>query len=462
MPPQIPTLAELFARLLADGRARLPGADWSRGSDNWKRLRIWAGASIGLYHHVKVSFDQLLPDTAEGVWLDRIGAIWDVARRGATPARKADALRVTGTVATAITTGEQLVSDSGLRYQVNENATVGALGYVDVDVVAVDTGAATRLDAGATLTFVSPPAGITAKAVLQLDLDEDGEDQESDGAYRERILNRIGLGSAGGNANDYRQWALASAATIATAYVYPNRAGRGTVDIAALHAGSGTARLLTAAERTALKDYIGAIRPVATRGLRVLEVTTRAEDIEVLFSLLPGSGNAWDWDDSTPLTPASHDQALRQITMAADLPADIDIGDRICFKNTDGQLYTIEDIPAADTIQTSVEVSDIGAGVIVTDHSAYAGGDLSRPLRDAVIAHVASFGPAIGDAGVGDWFDALKPSRLVGALYVDVPGVYDVDVSTPAATVTPEDPAYPSDDSIELIIHGAVLVRRKW
>src|SRR5690606_14917979 len=131
------------------------------------------------------------------------------------------------------------------RYQVAENGSVPAGGtYVDVDVSAIDTGAATRLAAGQTLVFVAPPAGITANALTVLPLEQDGFDAERDSAYSVRVNDELGKPRMGGSQDDFVKWAL-SQTGIAAAYCYPNRAGVGTVDVAALHEGNGSARSLT-------------------------------------------------------------------------------------------------------------------------------------------------------------------------------------------------------------------------
>ena len=44
---------------------------------------------------------------------------------------------------------------------------IGGGGYVDVDVVAVDTGSQTRVGNGTILEFVSPPAGVNTRAEVQ-------------------------------------------------------------------------------------------------------------------------------------------------------------------------------------------------------------------------------------------------------------------------------------------------------
>ena len=459
MPITLPTLDELHQQLLNDFRSRFPTAEWGRNGDNWKRLRILAGTVWGLYYQQQIQDEDLYPDTATDDALVRIGTIWGVDRKGATGARKSDALRVFGTNGSSISSGDQLVSGSGLLYQVNENETVDSVGYVDVDVVAISTGAATRLLAGDVLTFSSPPAGIEAEAELQLDLDEDGEDIENEGAYRNRILAKISQPGQGGNANDYKQW-LEEITGITTGYVYPLRRGLGTVDLAALHSGRGTVRPLDSNERAEALAYIETKRPVSVKGIRVLEVTTNPQNVEVLVQVKPGTQYQWDWGDSVALEVDSWTGATRTLAFTTNRPSDMEVGDRIVIKDDaglgSGEQFTIEAFGGADEVVLS-EAPDVAP---VAGDNVYSGGDIVDSVRDALLNHIDSLGPAVGDYGTGEWDDELDPGQIEAVVF-DVDGVRKVDVSVPAVTVTPEDPEFPDDDSVELIIPLRVLVRRK-
>jgi hypothetical protein len=73
------------------------------------------------------------------------------------------------------------------------------------DIVAIDTGSKTRLEAGEVLEYLAPPLNIETQVVLQLALDEDGADAESDGAARNRLLAALSQPTAGGNAGRLRR-----------------------------------------------------------------------------------------------------------------------------------------------------------------------------------------------------------------------------------------------------------------
>jgi uncharacterized phage protein gp47/JayE len=466
MPIDIPTLDELHQRLLDAAKGSLTDLDIARFSDEYKRLRVVAGMGFQLNHHLSVIADDVLADTAEGDQQDRHGFIYNVTRKPATPAAKADALRLVGASGSPFVVGDELVSVGGLRFQVNEGGTIPAAGQLDVDVVGIDTGSQTKLNAGEVLTFLSAPVGIEAEAELQLDLDEGGDDQESDGAYRVRILNAIQQPGMGGNANDYEQFAIEEEG-IATAYVYPLRGGAGTVDVAALHTGSGTVRLLTTGEIATLQTAMDVKIPVSLKtgtSFRVLEVTSLEQDVEITVEPTFEAQFQFDWDDSggalaldgaTPWTGAT-----RTLKLDLDRPTDMDEGDRIVIKTAagdgTGEVFTIERFGAA-TDEIILDKSPVPAPVAAD--LVYAGGPLTNAVRDSILEFIDALGPAIGDDGVGNWFDSIIPSRME-AIALDEDGVNNATTVTPVSTVTPADPQFPLDGTIELLIPGEILVRK--
>lgn len=471
MPIELPALEELHQRLIDHFKGSFPDFDVGTLSDAWKRLRVIAGLGFQLNANTQNARDALLATVAAGADLDRLANVFlgEDSRKGATPARKSDALRVTGTLAATVSIGDELTNAAGLRFQVNENAAIPVGLFVDVDIVGVDTGSQTALEAGTVLTFTSPPAGIDQTAELQLDLDEDGTDQESDGELRVRLLNAIRTPGAGGNANDYRTFITEDDPDIDgdgifRGYVYPLRGGRGSVDVAALHAGSGTVRLLTAPERTALADAINdSKRPVSVKAFRVLEVTTLEQDIELTITIAPGSQFAFDWNDIVAPIVASWEPggATRTIRFTLDRPTDMQEGDRIVIKTAagdgTGEQFTIESLPGT---LTDIVIDRVPSPVPVATDLVYSGGNLTDTVRDAILSFMNNLGPSVGSFGVGDWESDIPPERIL-AIALQTTGVRDGTVITPATTIVPDDPAFPLDDTIELLIPGEVVVRKE-
>lgn len=445
-----------FARSL--GRALLPTRDWSPLGMGGKWARWFAGVVTDLHAHVDSIKDDLLPDTASGTALDRWGKIRGVTRKAATPARKSNALRVQGTSGTAITIGLVLTSKGGLTFQVNEAETIPAAGNVAVDIVAISTGAQTRLPKGEVLTFSAPPAGIEEEAELILAMDEDGVDAESDGDYRNRILEKFSSPPLGGAQSDYVQWAK-EVTGIATAYAYPLRQGFNSVDLAALHSGSGSARLLTAGENTSLDTYVRAKKPAGVT-LRVLTVQATDVDVELLVTPTGEAAYEFDWVDSTPLVVSAWAAATRILTFTTDRPASMKAGHRLTIKPTagggDGKQHVIESLSGAN----AVVLKEAPALAPAATDTVYSGGPLVDTLRNAIIAHIDALGTSNTDAApyLG-WEANLRPANLYKIAQLTT-GVKKSNVTAPTATVEPADNPYPSDATVFVLVPRRILVRK--
>jgi uncharacterized phage protein gp47/JayE len=460
MPFETPTLDEEHEFLIAHFRSVRPEDDVSQGSFNWLWLRTVAAGITGNHAHVAAVKNDLMPDTAEGAMLERWGAIRGVTRKSATPARKADALRIFGTVATVVPDATEYTHVSGLRFRTSGANAIGSGGYVDADVVAIDTGSQTRLAKGEQLTIATPLAGTEDIAELQLDLDEDGEDQESDGALRERVLSRFSDPPLGGAATDYEQWALEETG-IADAYAYPLRQGAGSVDLVALHAGSGTARILTEGERVALESVIDAKRPVAVKAFRVLKVMAETVPVEVEILDNGSAASAFDFDDSSSPVVLAYNAGTRTVQLSAVRPATMDAGDRVVFARVDGtgtgRERVIESLSSTDSfvleVDDSGDVPDVGAAI-------YSGGPLVESVREAIQAMFDELGSANpDDTQYGAWEGNVDPDAISDAAR-DVAGVKRAYTIEPAALVEADDPSFPDDDEIGLLIAGRILVHK--
>lgn len=465
----IPSLGDIIDALVRDFANRFPTANLAKRSDNWLRVAHQAMVAALLHRQIRVIDRDLWPDTASGDELERHAGIRGITKRSATPAKKSNALRLTGTLAAAFTTGDQLTHSSGLKFQVNETGTIPGALFVDVDVIAVDTGSQTKLASGETLTFVSPPAGINSKAVLQLALDEDGADKETDGELQTRVLDKIAEPGMGGNAEDFREWAK-ELSGIFEAYVYPLRQGLGSVHVAALKTGTGAARILSGSELTALQAKLDDERPIAYEDCKALTVAAEPQAIEV--AVLELDGFEWDWNDLTPLAVSSWTGGTRTLKFTVPRPSDIDIGDRIVFKRTTGTLnsgkaHIVESFGAADEVILRDD-PELSTTPPVAGNPVYAGGPLTEPVRTAIQAHVDTLGPARVDTLVAGkdysapntsyWEGSLRPSRILGAAQ-SVEGTVDTDVLAPASVYNPTNGAPAL--SVGLATASQIIVRAK-
>jgi len=264
----------------------------------------------------------------------------------------------------------------------------------------------------------------------------------------------------GGTRVDYQEWAL-EVTGIAAAYAYPLRGGNGTVHLAALHAGSGAARILDSVEVSDLQALIDASkRPVSVKGFRVLQVVDEPTDVEIAVTPDGEPENEFDWDDTAPPVIASWSAVDNKLVFTADRPASMAAGHRLVLATGDsGAERVIESLDLVDADTVYLEADDAGDTPVATD-TVYSGGPLVAPIRAAVIALIDALGTANPDARrYGPWEGNLRPSKIAGAAE-DVDGVLSAAVITPAAIVEASDPAYPDNDTIGLITAGRILVRR--
>jgi len=505
MPLKIPTYEETRSFLMAFGRALFPFANYgSPHSWHGRKAGFLAAAVTELHAHVDSAQRDVHPLTAgDGKpvsdWGDAVGVI----RKAATPARKSRAGRVSGSAASTVVPLAMLRHEaSGLTFAVNQAVTIAGVagvdpdGFVDADIVAIDVGAQTRLDAGETLKFVDTPVGIQTSVVLQLALDEGGYDTEQFGSYRNRMLATFSQAPSGGNQYDFCKWALESLAAVAYAYAYPHRAGRGTIDVVAFYEASGTSRSLSADDRAAVAAYIRTKAPFqiagAGGGLRVLETIADPQRVELVLSADGLAVNAFDWVDSPPLVVGGWTSGTRELAVTTALPTSLRAGHRLILSGVtdptsqDGREYKIESITQTFSPgKVVLEKAPVNAPVV--GDLVYSGGPLVTPVRNAIVAHldgqtvyagrgrrplpasaVASaigldvLAEGIGSANPGGFYGAWTGAILRASLSViamSKGGVRNVVVTTPVADYEAADDAFPLDGQIHYVTPGVVLVR---
>lgn len=258
MPFNRPTLTTLIERARDDFNARLPGADSRlRRSVLDVLARIHAAVAHGLYGFQEWISRQVFPDTAEAESLARWAAIWGVTRKAAVPA--SGAVVVTGANGAGVPAGALLIRADGAEYRVTEARVVTGVASV-VPVEAVDAGAGGNAPAGQRLNFVSPIVGVNVAAVIDAGGLTGAADQEDDDSLRQRLLDRIRRPPHGGNADDYRRWAL-EVPEVTRAWVYPQQLGPGTVSLAFVMDGREDI-IPTAADVADVAAYVEERRPV--------------------------------------------------------------------------------------------------------------------------------------------------------------------------------------------------------
>lgn len=494
MPYSLPSLTDTQAMLVAAFKAAFPDRSISsRFGFYWKLLRIFAGGITDLHAKQQASQKAVMPTTARGAELLEWCNVTGIKRKGATPARKSQALRLRGTVGSTASSTDTLVHQpSGLRYQIaatGGTVTIPVAGYLDVDVVAIDVGSITRLEAGEVLEFLSAPAGITTRAELQLAVDEDGYDQELETSLSQRMLATFGR-SSGGNDADWQAWCLAFTG-VSSAFVYAGRNGIGSVDIVALHSGNGSARSLTSPERSDLLAYLIDLAPAQLGGgaLRVLETMDQFVDTEVALQLNGDPQYAMDWDDETPPVVSLYNSTTRIITFTAARPSTMKAGDRLIIDGVasvqNGQVLVIESLSSTNAV---VLAKGPPIDPVATD-LVRAAGPLTEPLRLAINAYIdgevvyadasiplpaslagskiglrvlaEGLGPANPQGKYGYWQGTVRRSAIQ-RIVTYATGVDDATIVFPSADLELFDLIFPLSSQIAIGIPRSTVVRKAW
>jgi len=235
-------------------------------------LRVMSDSQGGLAHLILRYIDwlanQLLPDTAEKIWLDRHGDIWLVNADGSTgrkdPTYSEGIASFTGTQGQVIPIFTQLMAQGeGVAFETTEEIEIGAA-PTNGAIRATVAGTAGNLPAGANLSFVVAMGGIdTTVTVVEL---VGGTDQETDDDLRARVLERIQKPPMGGDADDYVAWVLACPG-VTRAWCAAREMGMGTVTVRfmcdALRASNAGFPLAT--DIATVQAYLDEKRPVAVK-----------------------------------------------------------------------------------------------------------------------------------------------------------------------------------------------------
>jgi uncharacterized phage protein gp47/JayE len=234
-------------------------------------LRIMSDTMSGLANLAYLYLDwlakQLLPDTAETVWLDRHGVIWltnadgSKGRKAATYAK--GTVQFAGTSNIVMPTGTVMGGANGVSYQTTTDATVDLSGVGTATAVALTAGSIGNLPDG-TLLALSPQNSAITSVTLLGDM-AGGIDTETDDQLRERILFRIQNPPMGGDLSDYVAWAMAVPGVTRAWAACEIGPGTMTVRFLMDDAYPDNYGLPTQADINVVFDYIDSKRPVTVK-----------------------------------------------------------------------------------------------------------------------------------------------------------------------------------------------------
>jgi uncharacterized phage protein gp47/JayE len=252
----VPTFEQIRDRYLQALVNQRPAAAIGVDSDNYVRASAFAAVAEGLYAHQAWGFRQAFPDLADADYMEKMANYRGVQRKAAIAA--AGTVRFTGTEGTNVPAGQLVYTAQGVYVSTTEAVLIAEGGTVDVGAQASVPGAGGNLGANTPATVSSPPANIGANATILTMIG--GTDLESDAELLARLLLLLSEEAQGGNAVDYKRWAL-EVAGITRAFVFDARRGSGTVDVVPLT----DAGLPSTVQLEAVQAIIEERRPVGMR-----------------------------------------------------------------------------------------------------------------------------------------------------------------------------------------------------
>jgi len=280
-----------------------PGTDW--------HILATALANVGIVQFTNIRIAERQSDvlTATGDKLDQIREAEGLPVVEASPSSGKIYVGVTGGSATTLVDGTQFLLPNGKRGKVAGTHSVVVNGSA-VNVITIDTGADTELDAGEIVKFTNPPLNVQVEAEVSIESPlRGGRDAETDERKRARILNRRRNVPQGGNAGHLIELALNALASAQYAFVYPALGGPSSVKVVVIRDIDPDRNSFTRALPTAALAIVrGAIHDAMPDGNEVVVGT--CVDVSVDCSLevtIPDAasqgGNGTGWVDATPWPP---------------------------------------------------------------------------------------------------------------------------------------------------------------
>ena len=217
MPYLTPTLETLRARIKNDVVTRLPSLSAEVRNSMLNALTTAeSGVVFGLYAYIAWALKQPFPDTADQEFLDRWGAIKGIER---IPAKKSSGqATITGTIGSTCTPGKILSADDGTLFEVTTGITLLATSGL-VSIRSVEGGEVGNKVSETTLTFRTPNAGIDNQAEVTTSI-TNGQEEETDVDYRNRVLSVFAEPPRGGARYDYPRWAKEASVNVTRAWIY--------------------------------------------------------------------------------------------------------------------------------------------------------------------------------------------------------------------------------------------------
>jgi len=259
MPYTRPTLEELINRTEDALRARLGGTA-ARRAVNKVIARVFAGGAHEEYGAIDFYSKQIIPNTAEGEFLELWANAFGLSRLPATFA--VGNVDFAGNAGAIIDAGVILSDSEGIQYTSDSSTVLPA----NVPVTASLAGDGGNLETGITLALQVPIIGVTNPGIIVAPGITGGFPEETDDQLRERLLTILRTAPRGGAEVDYIFWAQLIAG-VGRVFVFGFNGGQpGRVDVSFLTDDIDDP-IPDAAQIALVQESIVANRPVTTWGV---------------------------------------------------------------------------------------------------------------------------------------------------------------------------------------------------
>ncbi len=261
--------------------------------------------------------DQIQADRASSRWLEEFHGK-PLGVNPLSPTGASGSVRVRGTPTTLVfgsTTlgapGAYTARDpAGNIYQVFVTGQIQSNGQVDVTLRAVSTGAATNLEPGTTLQWITKDAGMDPTCEVVGERFRGGTDRETNSEYLQRIVSAKRYKPAAGNDPQFREWTRSSSNAIEDGFIYPCalHAGSVVVSMTAKRVGAigPLARIPDIGTlSTAIAYLVPPLSPVVPPRSFVLPVAPNSEPTDLVLRLALQRGSDAGWRDARPF-PSYH------------------------------------------------------------------------------------------------------------------------------------------------------------
>jgi len=274
-----PTLSALITRVEGDIKGALSISTILRRSFLGAIARAMAGLAHTLHGHMVFISKQIFPDQAEAEYLDRWGSLYGLERNPATFAELE--ILITFTAAGTVPVGTIFQRVDSSEYVLTEEVSATGAGTEIGVIRSSEIGESYNLEVGDAVSLQSAIANVEGDATVS-DITVEGEDEETDAAYRQRLVSRIQEPPAGGTVADYKAFAL-SVTGVSRAWVFPAYRGEGTVDISFLELDGDLEVIPGGAKVDEVQAAIDAQKPV-TANSNVFAPIENAIDFTIAIS----------------------------------------------------------------------------------------------------------------------------------------------------------------------------------